>query len=35
LDEQKPGNANITVQERILPKEDLNVMYLSLFGSDW
>jgi len=35
LNEQKPGYANITVQEKILPTEDLNVMYLNLFGSDW
>ncbi len=35
LDEQKPGNLDITVQERILPEEDLNVMYLNIFGSDW
>ncbi len=33
--EQKPGNKNITVQEKILPEKDLNIMYLNLFGNDW
>jgi len=35
LEEQKPWSSNITVQNKILPEEDLNIMYLNLFGSDW
>ncbi len=35
LEEQKPWNAIVTVQNRLLPDEDLNIMYLNLFGSDW
>ena len=35
LELQMPGFAEVLVQKDILPTEDLNVMYLNLFGSDW
>jgi hypothetical protein len=34
LDDQIPGYQKIVVQDDLLPKEKLNVMYLNLFGSD-
>lgn len=35
LNMQSPGILPITIQENMLPKENLNVMYLNLFGNDW
>ena len=35
LNKQSPGILSITIQENMLPKEKLNVMYLNLFGNDW
>lgn len=35
LVDQSPAYKKILVQESFLPQEDLNVMYLNLFGSDW
>jgi len=35
LSEQSPAYKKIVVQETFLPKDNLNVMYLNLFGSDW
>jgi len=32
---QKPWIQKIMVQDNLLPEEDINVMYLNLFGSDW
>ena len=32
---QSPDVLTITVQKMMLPEEDLNVMYLNLFGNDW
>lgn len=35
LNKQKPGYSEITVQKKILPENNLNIMYLNIFGSDW
>jgi len=35
LDSQWPWIAEILVQKPMIPEDDLNVMYLNLFGSDW
>ena len=35
LNKQSPGILSVTVQEKMLPEEKLNVMYLNLFGDDW
>lgn len=35
MDKQNPDTLQITIQETMLPKKDLNVMYLNLFGNDW
>ena len=34
LEWQKPWAKDIIVQDKILPKKNLNIMYLSLFGND-
>ena len=33
--EQLPGVVSYTVQNSFVPKEDLNVMYMNIFGGDW
>ena len=35
LNKQSPDILSITIQEKMLPEENLNVMYLNLFGNDW
>lgn len=35
LNQQKPGSISISLQKMMLPENDLNVMYLNLFGNDW
>lgn len=35
VSEQSPAYKKIIVQKTFLPEENLNVMYLNLFGSDW
>jgi len=34
LSDQMPAYERFIVQESVLPKENLNVMYLNLFGTD-
>ena len=34
LNQQKPAVLPITIQEKMLPEDNLNVMYLNLFGND-
>lgn len=35
INEQSPGTLTVTIQEKMLPERNLNIMYLNLFGSDW
>lgn len=34
LHQQSPGIGKIVIQNSVIPKDNLNVMYLNLFGTD-
>ena len=35
LNQQKPWSINLSLENMMLPENDLNIMYLNLFGNDW